>query len=405
MTETGVEFDELDVHSVFQNKPERFESVLGVRVKPETIVHHHPVDKREVDFVLQDILENHYVIEVKFKSGPLEALSQVMIYKKLYRKQNPKLSREKVIPVVLVDSQSVSSDDQVVFGEHNIKLAVYDSKEIEAEYEKLKAEVRVLPTKIEFPEINGLREAVKSISKFKDNYSDLNILLEGFRKYHAFDDFWSWKRGEGTFWWPKFIFKLQLQGNIEDALWITFLEALTDDHQVAMGIYEDGWNWQKITSTPLKDFQNYLDKTRYRLTKIVKTRGLTKGEIIAGIVGKYLSKVVKIGKSQKEYFLKITRDAETQYDAYERIIKDLEGIRGVGSWVARAFATWSSVRKLLPISPTEKVRISGDVKTAIGRMKLRKPGEKTEETILRIARKYGVSPELIERGLFRIIHG
>ena len=405
MSETETEFGELDVHSVFENRPELFESVLGVRIKPETVVHHHPVDRREVDFVLQDILGNHYVIEVKFQYDPLEALSQVMVYKKLYRKQNSGLSREKVIPVVLIDTQSVSNDDRDVFGEHNIKLAVYDTKEIKTEYKKLKAEVRVLPTRIEFPQIDSLSEAVKSISKFKDNYFDLNILLEGFRKYHAFDDFWNWKRGEGTFWWPSFIFKLQLLGNVEDALWITFLEALTDDHQVARGIYEEGWNWQKITSTPLDDFQNYLDNTTYRLTKIVKTRGLTKGEIIAGIVGKYLSKVQSVSKSQEDYFLKIIEDAETQYEAYEMIIKDLERIKGVGSWVARAFATWSSVRKLLPVSPTEKVRISGNVIKAIERMNLRKPGEKTEETILRIARKYGVSPELIERGLFRIVHG
>lgn len=38
-------------------------------------------------------------------------------------------------------------------------------------------------------------------------------------------------------------------------------------------------------------------------------------------------------------------------------------------------------------------------------MNLRKPGEKNEETILRIARKYGVAPELVERGLFRMEHG
>lgn len=189
MSEIEAEFGELDVHSVLMNRPELFESVLGVRIKQETIVHHYPVDKREIDFVLQSILENHYVIEVKFQSDPLEALSQVMIYKKLYRKQNPKLRREKVIPVVLVDSQSVSNDDRVVFGEHNITLAVYDTEEIKAEYEKLKAEVRVLPPRIEFPEIDSLKKAVESISKFKDNYSDLKILLEGFRKYHAFDDF------------------------------------------------------------------------------------------------------------------------------------------------------------------------------------------------------------------------
>lgn len=198
---------------------------------------------------------------------------------------------------------------------------------------------------------------------------------------------------------------MQLKGNTEDALWITFLEALTDDMEVAKGIYEDGWNWQKVTSTPLDEFQNYLDNTKYRLTKIITIKGLTKGETIAEVVGKYLSKVRKVGKSQVNYFLKLMGDTKTQYDAYEKIIKELKDIRGIGRWVARAFATWSSVRKLLPISPTEKVRISGDVEKAIEKMSLKKPGEKTEKTILRIARKYGVAPELIERGLFKMEHG
>lgn len=405
MNEIEAEFGELDVHSVFMNRPELFERVLGVRIREKTIEHHYPVDKREIDFVLQSILEDHYVIEAKFRSDPLEALSQVMTYKKLYRKQNPKLRREKIIPVVLVDSLSVGKEDRDIFREHNITLAEYETEQIKAEHEKLKAEVRILPTRIEFPKIEGLKEAVESISKFEEKYSDLMVLLEGFRKYHAFDDFWNWKRGEGTWWWPDFIFKLQLKGNIEDALWLTFLEALTDDRKVAMGIYKDGWSWQKVMSTPLEDFQNYLNKTSYRLTKIITIKGLTKGETIAGVVGKYLSKVKKVGKSQMDYFLTLIGDAKTQYEAYDKIVRELKDIKGIGRWVARAFTTWSSVRKLLPISPTEKVRISGDVRKAIKKLNLRKPGEKSEETILRIARKYGVAPELVERGLFRMEHG
>lgn len=405
MSENELEFGELNVHSVFMNKPELFESVLGIRVNQETIIHHYAVDKREIDFVLQDILENHYVIEVKFHSDPIDALSQVMVYKKLYRKKNPEVKREKIIPVILVDSQSSSREDRIVLGEHNIRLAEYDIDEIKKKYEELRADVRVLQPRIEFPQISGLQEAVDSISKFKDNYSDLRIILEGFRMYHAFDDFWNWKRGGEPFWWPNFIYKLQLEGKTEDAIWVTFLEAITDDEKVAKGIYNDGWDWQKTTSTPLIDFQNYLDGTKYRLTKIITIGGLTKGETIAGVVREYLSKIGKTGKSQYNYFLETIRTTKTQYDAYNKIVRDLRDIKGIGNWVARAFATWVSVRKLLPISPTEKVRISGDVKKAIEIMNLKRPGEKEEETILRIARKYGVAPELIERGLFRIEHG
>lgn len=405
MSEIEAEFGELNVHSVFMNKPELFERVLGVRIKEGTIIHHYSVYRKEIDFVLQDILENHYVLEVKVGFGPLDALSQVITYKKLYMKKNPKVRREKIIPVILVDSQNISKEDRAILGEHNVRLAEYDVVDIKSEYEKLKKEAKVLPPEVELPDISGLKQEVESILKFWENYSDLKILFEGFRKYHAFDDFWRWKRGEETAWWPNFIYKLQLQGKNEDALWVTFLEAITDDEDVAKGIYDDGWDWRKVASAPAEKFRQYLDDTKYRLTKIITIAGLSKGETIAGVCGEYLSKVREVGKSQVGYFLELIRDTKTQYDAYNRIVRDLKDIKGIGSWVARAFATWASVRKLLPISPTEKVRISGDVKTVVERMNLRKTGEKTEETILRIARKYGVAPELVERGLFRIEHG
>jgi len=382
MSETETKFGELDVHSVFINKPELFESVLGVRINKESMLHHYPVNGREIDFVLQDIVGRHYIIEVKFRVNPLEALSQVVAYRKLYIKKNPGVGRREIIPVILVDGESVSREDQTVLEELNVRLAQYDTSEIRKEYEKLRVEVRVLPAEIEFPEISGLKAAVDSLSEFWENYSDLKIIFEGFRKYHAFDDFWRWKRGDETFWWPNFIYKLQIQGKAEDALWVTFLEALTDDETVAKGIYDDGWDWQKVTSKPLDGFQRYLDGTKYRLTKIITIGGLTKGETIAGVIKEYLSKIRKVGESQIGYFLDVIERTKTQYDAYEKIVRDLQEIRGIGSWVARAFATWASVRKLLPISPTEKVRISGDVKTAMKNMNLRKPEKKMKRLFL-----------------------
>lgn len=387
------------------NKPELFEKVLGIRIKLETIFHHYPVERREIDFVLQDILDNHYIVEVKFHVEPLEALSQVVSYKKLYIKKNSKVKREKVKPVILIDSQSVSVEDRKILSELGVRLAEYDTATIKKEYEQLMTESNILLPEIELPEVSEIKEAVESISEFWNNYSDLKIIFEGFRMYHAFDDFWRWKRGEETGWWPNFIYKLQVKGKTEDALWITFLEALTDDEHVAKGIYDDGWDWQKITSKPLDEFQKYLDGTKYRLTKIITLKGLTKGRTIAGVVKEYLAKISNIDQSQINYFLELIADTKTQYDAYEKIVKDLQEIKGIGGWVAKAFATWASVRKILPISPTENVRVSRDVRTAIKNMKLRKPGEKDKEVILRIARKYGVAPELIERGLFRIEHG
>lgn len=323
----------------------------------------------------------------------------------MYIKKNPKVKSEKVKQVILVDSQSVSVEDRKILSELGVQLAEYDTDMIKKEYEELMTESKILLPEIELPEVNEMKAAVESISEFWKNYSDLRIVFEGFRKYHAFDDFWRWKKGEETAWWPNFIYKLQVKGKTEDALWITFLEALTDDEQVAIGIYGDGWDWGNITSKPLDEFQKYLDGTKYRLTKIITLKGLTKGRTIAGVVKEYLAKMSNVDQSQINYFLELIADTKTQYDAYEKIVKDLQEIRRIGGWVAKAFATWASVRKILPISPTENVRISRDVRITIENMKLRKSGEKDEEVILRIARKYAVAPELIERGLFRIEHG
>lgn len=408
MSEPVEKFTEMKVHTVLEHYPEFFENVLGIRIKRDengypSVMHHYSVKGREIDFVLESTSNDHYIVEVKFRVDPIIALTQVVLYKKLYINQE-KIPREKVIPIVLVDSESIVEADRADFRDLNIKLAEYNFEDVKVKYEEISTDIHVSAKPLEL-DIDLLKNAVESISTFTKNYSDLKIIFEGFRKYHAFDDFWGWKLENETHWWPNSIYNLQKVGKFEDAIWVTFLEAITDDQDVALGIYQDGWDWQSIISTPINNFVTYLDSTDYRLTKIITLSGLTKGETIGGVVDEYLNKIKTVTPSQYQYFLKFIERTETQYDAYNEIIEELKEIKGIGDWVARAFATWASVRKLLPISPTEKVRISRDVRNAIDKRNLSRPGERYEDTILRIAGKYGVSPELIERGLFKMEHG
>jgi hypothetical protein len=229
------------------------------------------------------------------------------------------------------------------------------------------------------------------------------VILRGCKYYPDFEDYWKYTKKEPTRhdkWrqWRNGLHAMLLRGQTEDVLWLTYLEAITDNYLAAKKIFEDGWTWEKVRSTDIDEFKRYTvaEQSKGRMPLLTK---ITKGDI-SDLVFSYVSKV---GSSQDKYLRELIVNSKSPFDAYEKVVERMDTLPRVGPWISGAFATWLAEVRALPIIPSGVIRISErHVRKVIDELKLRRGGESNQDVVLRIPRRYRVAPYLVERGLFYI---
>jgi hypothetical protein len=403
------ELDELEVHRVFEVEPERFEALLGIRLKKDTVVHHFPLKAGgHVDFFFKDLRDNHFLVEVKLGHKPLDVLPQLQGHElKDYLTENPEIRPDQVQTALIVDKDSIDEQDERILMRMSIHYGKYNPEEIRGELLKISAgsDAGQAPLEVEFPDLDDLRRGVDSIEAFTKQYSDLRVILRGCKYYPDFEDYWSWKhpRKEPTphdKWrqWRNSLHAMLLRGQTEDVFWLTYLEAITDNYLAAKKIFEDGWTWEKVRSTDIGEFKRYAaaEQSKGRMPLLTK---ITKRDI-SDLVFSYVSRV---GSSQDRYFRELIVNSKSPFDAYDMIVESMDALPRVGPWISSAFATWLAELRALPIIPSGLIRISErHVSKVIDELKLRRGRESDQDVVLRIAGRYRVAPYLVERGLFYI---
>jgi len=101
----------------------------------------------------------------------------------------------------------LSGEDIEIFSRWNIRWFTYEQKEIE---EILKQEIHFEPAiSLECPELDPLEDFLKDMKTVKENFGDINILLEDFKGeewwqgYYDFRAFWLWKEGKDPKWYDR----------------------------------------------------------------------------------------------------------------------------------------------------------------------------------------------------------
>ena len=143
-----MEINELLVHKAIASKPELIESGLGIKLDKDSLQHHYPLsDKGEhIDFVFKDISGTTYLAEVKQGVSPISVIPQ--LYDHEYKKFvaiNSDLDQSRIVPVVVVDSESVTDQDADILSRMNIRLCIYDLDEIEDVLKELSPEPGKMP--------------------------------------------------------------------------------------------------------------------------------------------------------------------------------------------------------------------------------------------------------------------
>jgi len=402
-----MELDELSVHKAISLKPELIESKLGIKLdKKFPLTHHYPLSSKgeHIDFVFKDISGNTYLAEVKLNVSPINVIPQ--LYDHEYKKFiaiNSDLDRRKIFPLIVTDNESVSDEDIDILSKMNIRLCTYELKEIE---KILKQEVPAEPAiSLEFPELDALEDFLKKAKTLKEHFGDINILLEGFRGeewwqgYYDFRTFWLWKEGK----YPKLhqlLFQLLCEGKKEDCIWFTFLNSISDSSDVAEYIvFEKGWTWLEVLS--VKEDKGKWGEFEDCLCNSGKwcIQALFDHDKRKQVVKDYLKMV---GKSQEMYMLGIMSKADNPFDAYNAARASIHAIHNVGNVVSGEFATYLSQWRILPIIPSDQVRESKFVRKALDSLGIKQPMESDRDAMLRLAKKYSVSPIVIERAMHKL---
>ena len=401
-----MEINELLVHRAIIEKPELIESKLGIKLAilegGKLLHHHYPLSDKgdHIDFVFKDASGITYLAEVKLGISPISVIPQLYDHEyKKFIEINSDLDQRKIIPVIMIDKESVSDQDADILSRMNIKLCIYDISEIE--------DVKIPPPEppFEFPELEGIEDFLKKTKILKDNFGDINFLLEGFRGedwwdgYYDFRTFWLWKDGK----YPEIhqkIFQLLCEGKIEDCIWFTFLTAISDNFDVAEHmIFKEKWLWSKVLSarkdkTQWNKFENCLCNSGKWCIQALLDYGKRKQ-----VIKDYLE---KIGDNQQRYFFDIMSKSNNPFDAYNQIRQSILDIHNIGNVVAGEFATYLSQWRILPIIPSDFVRESHFVTKALDSLGIRKPMESHHDALLRLAKKYSVAPIVIERAMHKL---
>ena len=401
-----MEINELLVHKAIIVKPQLLETQLGIKLEAESMKHHYLLsDKGEhIDFVFRDISGTTYLAEVKLRVPPISVIPQLYDHEyKKFMEINPELDPRKVIPVIVIDDESMTSEDVDILSRMNIKLSTYTIREIE---DALKEEHKdgALIT-FEFPELEGVEDFLKKAKLLRETFGDINILLEGFRGeswwdgYYDFRTFWLWKEGK----YPDFkqeVFQLLCEGRKEDCIWFTFLTAISDNHRVARYmILDENWIWAEILAA--KNEKGKWDRFEKCLSNSGKwgIQALLDYDKRKQVIRDYLAKV---GDIQEKYFLDLMSKSNNPFDAYNQVWKSIHDIHNLGNVVAGEFATYLSQWRILPIIPSDLVRESKFVKKALDGLGIVQPMESYRDAMLRLAGKYSVAPIVIERAMHKL---
>jgi hypothetical protein len=399
-----MKIDELLVHRAIASNPELLESKLGIKLDKDSLQHHYPLSNKgeHIDFVFKDISGTTYLAEVKLGVSPISVIPQ--LYDHEYKKFiaiNDDLDQNRIIPVIVTDNESVTDQDIAILSRMNIKLCTYDLDEIQS----------VLPSTpepivpFEFPDLSGIEAYLDEARALRENFGDVNFLLEGFRGktwwdgYYDFRTFWLWKEDNYPGIHQK-IFQLLCEGRKEDCIWFTFITAISDNLDVAkFMVFDENWGWSQVLSarrdkTKWEKFENCLCNSGKWCIQALLDYGKRKQ-----VISDYLEKV---GDSQERYFLQVMSKSNNPFDAYNQVRESIYEIRNIGNVVAGEFATYISQWRILPIIPSDRVRESKFVRKALDSLGIRQPMESYRDALLRLAKKYSVAPIVMERAMHKL---
>lgn len=399
---------ELDVHKVLIQHPNMFEKILGIKIDKDSIQHHYQLSERgdHIDFVFKDTSGLTYLVEVKLGVPPINVIPQ--LYEHEYKKFieiNSDLDQNKIIPVIVTDNESTTDQDFNILSRLNIRLCTYDINEIEDILKKMPPVEPHVP--FELPKSEELENFFKKFEILEKNFGDINYLLAGFRGekewwegYYDFCTFWLWKNGKFPDYDHKKIFKLLIEDKKEDCIWFTFLTSIADSTKVSKYIiFENKWKWSQVLSarknkTEWSRFEDCLSKSRKWCIIALLDPNKRKQ-----VVKDYLEKV---GDNQERYFLNLISITNNPFDAYNEVYKSMLTIKNIGNVVAAEFSTYLSQWRILPIIPSENVRVNVFTKKALDSHGIKKDSESYQDVLLRIAKKYNVAPIVIERAMHKL---
>ena len=396
--------DEMDVHKAIMSKPEILEKGLGIKMEQSSLEHHYLLSEKggHIDFVFRDVSGVVYLTEVKLGVSPIDVVPQLMGHEyKKFKDLNPDVPQEKIAPVVVTDEESIEQSDKQILHGMSIRLCSYNLAEVREVLDQVKIPVTI--PSFELPDSGELEVYVRKLKELEENYGDIAFLLQGFQGddwwdgYFDFRMFWLWKQGKVPDQHHR-VYQMLMKREIDDCIWYTFLAAISENHKVADQILDQNWGWQHVITC--QD-----DASRWAaFSKTLKSGPWSNQALLAyskreAVVREYLSMV---GSSQHDFFLDLISDCATPFDAYNAVLREMRKIANIGPVVAAEFATFLSQWRILPIVPTEKVRISRFVENAMKRFGVLRLGESCEEALLRLAQKYSVAPIVIERAMHKL---
>jgi len=397
-----MDIKESDVHRAFYEKPELFENGLGIKIKPDSIIHHFLLsDKGEhIDFVFQDVQDRYYIAEVKLREKPINVIPQLMEHEyKKFVARNPDIHKDKIVPVIVVDKEATTDQDGEILHKMSISLCTYDLKEIESVLSDLKDKMPT-PPPLEIPDTTDAQKLLDAVDALKESYGDINYLLEGFKGeeywdgYYDFRLFWLWK-DDMIPETHKRVFRMLFERRYEDCIWYTFITAAADSEDTAASVFDKGYIWDRVLKSyeddeARREFEDFLCKQKFKI-QALKAHGNRK-QVFRDYIG-------MVSPSQLDFFMGKIKEVDNPFDAYDRVYKTLRKIKNVGNVVAGAFATFLSQWRILPIIPTENVRRSKFVKKALEHLGIK---SKYEKELLRLAKKYSVLPIVFERVMHKL---
>jgi hypothetical protein len=365
----AMEINELQVHKAIVSEPELIESKLGIKLAADSLRHHYPLSSKgeHIDFVFEDIAGNIYLAEVKIQTSPISVIPQLYGHEyKKFVELNPDIDQQKIIPVIIIDVDSVTDQDLNILNKMGIGLCTYQLQDVKKILEKKKpVETEI---SLDFPEVKELEDFLNKAKTIQENFGDINFILEGFKGKHWYDGyydfrvFWLWKDGNYPEPHQK-IFEMLCAGQRENCLWFTFFTSVSDSFAVAEHIVMDQkWTWNKVLSALGKKpewhkFEDCLcNSGKWCIVALLDFEKRKK------VIKDYLKKV---GESQEKYFQKIMSKSKNPFDAYNGIRQSLYSIKNIGNVVAGEFATYLSQWRILPIIPSDQIRESKFVKKAL----------------------------------------
>ena len=398
------------IHEVFERRPDELEKVLNIKIDPATIVHERPLGTQYADFVFQDYNKRYYVAEVKRDSNPLKAQKQVSDYvillSKELKEEGEKVDIKDIQPVIIFDKNPKWGDAKKYLTRLNILVGEYDAEELDKIFDSLGVEEELIPRRLTFPDITEVESFLEQYKTLNKNFSDIQYFLEGCKGrdwwdgYYPFRAYWLWKRGDEKknkefFELTQILHRHLFEQRIDDCIWLIFIWAITDRHTSASEMHKAGWSWRKVRDVfknkgkDWKEFLKFIDNLKFDI------EALWKKAYRKQVISTYLEKV---GDSQEKYFRDLIKGSKNPFEAYDRVYNDISKIKFIGRGVVGpSFATYLAEFRILPLIPTENIKISRFVKRAIDQSGIRLGREDYRRTISRLAEKYSVLPILIER--------